>query len=80
MLNIHLKVTTEKKQQSQNFDFLCLKSSSSGMAFLLFLFWKELWRFKVKALNENVIIKMKQNWKWKMPHSFREMSLVLQLI
>ena len=61
MPNIYLKVTTEKNQRSRNFDFLSLKNLSPGqflgssyscryncVAILIFWFWKELWRFKVK--------------------------------
>ena len=44
-------------------------------AFLLFLFWKELWRFKIKEFvlfveqKYKVLIKTRRNRKWKIPHT-----------
>ena len=47
------------------------------VAFLLFLFWKELWRFKVKdsifLLKKNLsLIKPRLNRKWTIPHAALE--------
>ena len=56
------------------------------VAFLLFWFWKELWRFKVKeSMNfveqQQTFIKKKQIPKWKLTHTFfRETKHVLHLI
>ena len=82
MSNICLKVSVEKKWQTQNFSIMDLKSLSPGqflrakltqisfnlnffccnlkirglgtklyVAFLLYQFWKGLWRFKDRAMN-----------------------------
>ena len=54
------------------------------VAFLLFLFWKKLWRFKVKKCcwtKIQTLIKTRRNRKWKIPHTVLERwTQVLQLV
>ena len=50
--------------------------SKTVCGFPLFWFWKELWCFKVKEYvhwyKKWTLIKLKQNQKWKIPHTFLE--------
>ena len=91
--NIYLSVTIEKKWRTQNqislnFQTSCcnLKVKVLRVPFLSFLFWKELWRFKVKEsmlfVKQNINFnKNETESKMENPtHSFRDMNLVLQLV
>ena len=71
-------------KMSLNFQTSCWNLKIRGLgaklfvAFLLFLFWKELWRFNVKDSMLFVeqkyknLIKTRQNRKWKIPHTVLE--------
>ena len=69
-------------QMSLNFQTSCCNSKIRGLgaklceAFLLFLFWKELWCFKEPMLfvEEKLItlIKTRQNRKWEIPYTLLE--------
>ena len=62
-----------------------LENQRSGRSFYYFNFERK-WHFKVKESMHfcwakiSTLIKTKRNRKWKIPHSFREMNLLLQLI
>ena len=71
-------------QISLNFEIYCCSLKIIGLVakrrvdFLQFLFWKELWRLKVKesivfvGQKFKVLIKMRRNQKWKIPHTVLE--------
>ena len=63
MPNIYLKVTIEKKRRTQNFDFLSLKSSSSGPFFgelqltqISFNFQTSCCNLKIRGLGTNLCL------------------------
>ena len=87
-IRLQVRFCSDSRRYHETFKHWNLKIRGLGVklcvAFLLFLFWKELWRFKIKAisflLNKNVNFnKNETESSMENPtQSFREMSKVLQ--
>ena len=73
-------------QISLNFWTSCCNLKTRGLGailcvvFVWFLFWKEIWHFKVKGVMHFVKQKIWRNWKWKISHTILEINHVVQLV